>query len=230
MTQARWREQKLSDTIRDWYNLKLDCMALPAASDAFNYAALAKECRTLVQQRSFLVNACIESAFLFERAAHHLGLEVRRVVCQATAMSPLLAQAVADGRGATVNMDEPGYWAVAVGALQSKEDFVGRSEPDKNRFVGHVVCLTEDALIDPSVDQMNRPAKGLILDEPLVCPFDGELTVVSINHHGSVVKYRLHPDVAIPVPKTNKILERLAKGLAEDWASRQAGSRRLARG
>jgi len=204
-------------------------MALPDASDAFNYVALAKECRTLVQQRSFLVNACIESAFLFERAAHHLGLDVRRVVCQATAMSPLLAQAVADGRGATVNMDEPGYWAVAVGALQSKEDFVGRSEPDKNRFVGHVVCLTEDVLIDPSVDQMNRPAKGLILDEPLVCPFDGELTVVGINHHGSVVKYRLHPNVAIPVPKTNKILERRAKGLADEWLRRHATLRRFAR-
>lgn len=133
-------------------------------------------------------------------------------------MTPLLAQAVAEGQAASALMSQPGYWAVAVGMLQSPEDFVGRVEVEKNRFVGHVVCLAEGHLVDPSVDQLSRPLKGLHIDEPLVADYDGRRVVVGFNRRGSVVKYVLHPDVPVPAPRTDRKLERMAIALAREWA------------
>jgi hypothetical protein len=177
---------------------------------------LATRCRMSMESR-YKATSCIESAFLFERTAHHLGLSVSRVVCQATAMTPLLAQAVAEGRDARELMSEPGYWAVGVGLFQSPDDFVGRTELGKNRFVGHVVCLTEDHLIDPSVDQLSRPDRGLVLDRPLIARYEGKTIVVGFGQQGTVVRYVLHPTVPVPAPRTNKKLERTARTLAQEW-------------
>ncbi|MBC8738546.1 hypothetical protein F6X40_17440 [Paraburkholderia sp. UCT31] len=177
---------------------------------------LATQCRAWVKSR-YKATSCIESAFLFERTAHHLGLGVKRAVCQATAMTPLLAQAVAEGRDAEALMSEPGYWAVGVGLPESSDDFVGRKELDKNRFVGHVVCLTERHLIDPSVDQMSRPAKGLFLDSPLIASYEGKAIVVGFGQRGAIVRYVLHLNVAPPAPRTDKKLERAARSLAQEW-------------
>jgi hypothetical protein len=177
---------------------------------------LATQCRAWVKSR-YKATSCIESAFLFERTAHHLGLSVKRVVCQATAMTPLLAQAVAEGRDAGALMSEPGYWAVGVGLPQFSGDFVGRKELDKNRFVGHVVCMTEDHLIDPSVDQLSRPERGMILDRPLIACYKGENIVVGFGQQGTVVRYVLHPSVPVPTPRTDKKLERSARTLAQEW-------------
>ena len=185
---------------------------------------LATECRALIKER-YRVTSCVESAFLFERTAHHLGLTATRVVCQATAMTPLFAQAVAEGLDVKPLLSEPGYWAVSVGELQFPGDFVGRMEVAKNRFVGHVVCLAAGHLIDPSVDQMSRPGRGLTLDEPLVCEYGEGLIVVGCHPKGALVRYVLHPDVPAPKPKTDKILERLAKGLAQKWSDSFSMSR-----
>lgn len=189
-------------------------VAVPQSLDLLK---LALECRKRIRERYSRETSCIESAFLFERAAGLLGHTVRRVVCQATAMTPLLAQAVADGRAAKELVDMPGYGAIAVGMLQLPGDFVGRKDLEKNRYVGHVVCLTDTHLVDVSVDQMNRPAKQLVLDEPLVVPYEGQLIVVGFNRHNTIVKYVLHPDVPAPEPRTNKILERMAKTVAQNW-------------
>lgn len=188
-----------------------------ATPQTLDLMKLAQECRKRIRERYPRDTSCIESAFLFERAAGLLGQVVRRVVCQATAMTPLLAQAVAEGRDSKELMDLPGYWAVAVGMLQSPEDFVGRKDLEKNRYVGHVVCLTDTYLIDVSVDQMNRPARQLVLDEPLVAPYEGQLVVMGFNRHNTIVKYVLHPDVPAPNPRTDKILERMAKAVAQNW-------------
>jgi hypothetical protein len=187
------------------------------AAQTLDLQKLAQDCRKRIRERYPRETSCIESAFLFERAAGLLGQSVQRVVCQATAMTPLLAQAVADGKNSGELLDLPGYWAVAVGMLQSPEDYVGRAQPEINRYVGHVVCLTDTHLIDVSVDQMNRPAKQLVLDEPLVVPYEGQRIVVGFNRHNSIVKYTLHPDVPVPMPRTDKILERMAKAVAQDW-------------
>lgn len=178
---------------------------------------LAKACRSLVRERYVNTTSCIESAFLFERTAFHLGLKASRVVCQATAISALLAQAMKEGKDPKSVQHEPGHWAVAIGSLQFPGDFVGRSEPEKNRFVGHVVCLAHGYLIDPSVDQMHRPEKGLLLPEPVLGPADEGRVVIVQAPSGALVKYELYPNVPVPKPKTDRVLERLAKGLAQKW-------------
>lgn len=192
------------------------CVAIELGKTNVDALKLATQCRAWVQSR-YAVTSCIESAFLFERTAHHLGMEVTRVVCQATAMTPLLAQAVAEGRDAKPLMSEPGYWAVGVGLPQFPDDFVGRMELEKNRFVGHVVCLTDTHLIDPSVDQLNRPDKQLFLEHPLIAPYEGGAIVVGFGGQGTVVRYVLHATVPVPAPRTDKKLERTAKTLALEW-------------
>lgn len=90
-------------------------------------------------------------------------------------------------------------------------------ENDKNRFVGHVICLADDLLIDPSADQMSRPEKGLHLPGPVVTEADDRAAaVVAETASGVIVRYILHPDVAVPRPKTDRLLERMAKGLARE--------------
>lgn len=187
---------------------------------------VAKACRAAVKDR-YVDRSCIETAFLFERTAHHLGLPASRVVCQVLAISKLMAAELYRGVPPEEIPDEYGYWSVHVGQLQFPEDYVGRMEDEKNRFVGHVVCLVDGRLIDPSADQMNRPAKGLILDEPVIARLDDEEPnmAYTLTPHGVSVRYTLHPDVPVPKPKSDRILERIARRLAKELqASLRASS------
>lgn len=183
--------------------------------------ALARRCRALIRQRYSLVTSCIETSFLFEQTALCLELPIRRVVCQVQAFTPKLAEAMDAGQAMEPLLDLPGYWAVGVGMLQHPDDFVGRLDKTNNRFVGHVVCLAgERHLVDPSADQMARPERGLLIEDPVIGPvasdFGPKKPQWLRNKEGVVLGYWLHPAVAPPKPTTDKILKRLARQLAQE--------------
>ena len=193
----------------------------PSPESRINPLDLAKACRALIRKNYVLVTSCVETSFLFERTAHHLGLTAPRVVCQVMAYSPAMAAAMDTGELVKDRVGEPGFWAVGIGQLQYPEDYVGRLEPEKNRFVGHVVCLPDNScLADPSADQMHRPERGLLVPYPVVCRISSEHDrVITRNPEGTVLVYQLHRTVPVPRPRTDKILERMARTLAKSLSA-----------
>lgn len=182
---------------------------------------LAEKCRALSLQRFPSRSSCIETTQIFERAAAHLGLAATRVVCQAYAHSPKLAAQMKTDTVDKSAIGQPGIWAVGVGVLQYPDDYVGRLDAANNRFVGHVVCLVDDYLIDPTVDQMSRPAWDMPLPYAVLCPMDEPMKANNVawmeTDHGVLLKYVIHPDVKAPPAKSGKIIERLAIGLAREF-------------
>jgi hypothetical protein len=132
-------------------------------------------------------------------------------------MTPLYVQGLAAGKSAISLRGLPGYWMVGVGYPQSADDYVGRVDARNNRFVGHVVCVAGRYLIDVSADQMSRPEQQLVLDEPLITEYEGTPIAVGMTAQGAAVRYEMYPEVQVPTPKTDRILERLAKRLAAEW-------------
>lgn len=185
--------------------------------DAFD---LAHRCREAIRGKFFLQNACIDVSHLFERTAFHLGLQAKRVVCQALAFTPLWREAMDAGIDMKTKYDVPGYWSVGVGFCQMPGDFIGRVDRQRNRFVGHVICLIDDHLVDANSDQLSRPKQGMPIQSPIV--FKLEEAQLSKNVVGIIlpndmeVEYRLHPDIPVPNTKYNKLIERLAKNLAAE--------------
>lgn len=182
-------------------------------------SVLAARCRAVALQR-YIVTSCLETTQLFERAAFHLGVDVVRTVCQASAYTPKLAEQIRAGNVDKSSLGQPGIWAVGVGIPQYPEDFVGRLDLAKNRFVGHVVCLIEDHLIDPSADQMSRPKWEMPITAPVVCHLSARSKEEGVawaqTPQGVLLKYVLYPDVTVPLAKQSKILERLAAGIARE--------------
>lgn len=184
---------------------------------------LAFECREFTKRKFILQTSCVETSFLFARTTELLGLKSKRIVAQAMAYSPKLAALIQSGELESNQRFLDKYWSVGVGILQFEDDFVGRSQPEKNRYVGHVICLVETskgtAFVDPSADQMSRPQHDLTIAEPIViwpCP-DANLISVK-NSRGVLVRYTLHSEVAPPeVKSATRILERAAKKLAEKY-------------
>lgn len=195
---------------------------MPAANrePRIDSMALARRCRAIIRERYALQSSCIETSFLLEQTALLLGLPIQRMVCQVQAFSPKLAEAMAQGQSVDSLLSLPGYWSVGVGIPQSADDFVGRFDGPNNRYVGHVVCIAANHLIDASADQMSRPQKELHLTGPVIGPLQEESDT---NQHwfespeGVVLSYWLHPSVPPPKPVTDKILKRLARPLADEF-------------
>lgn len=194
---------------------------------------IAVEVRRLIRARYALVASCIETSYLFEQVVRHLELPCQRVVAQAVAFTPAVAAAIEQGMpiediGARIG--EEGWWSVGVGMAERPGDFVGRMQPEENRYVGHVLCWLPNephpGLVDPSADQMSRPHRGLAITEPVVTwPCLERDVVFARARNGVVVRYVLHWDVAPPLPKTQRYLDRRAAGLARHIAERcQAGT------
>lgn len=186
---------------------------------------LAEKCREFTLRKYVNSTSCIETSYLFARTAHYLGLETMRVVCQAMAYSPLLAQELNKPEMSPDQIKkligQPGYWSVGVGLMQFPGDFVGRSEPQKNRFVGHVTCIAGDTLVDGSADQMSRPEKGLIVPRVLSTTVELPLAkggkTLLVTTSGAVIQYIFHPEVTVPMPRTDKALDRIARTLAKEF-------------
>lgn len=176
--------------------------------------SLARVCRALIRNDYPRVTSCIETSYLFERTAFYLGLSVTRVVCRAGAYSPLLAKAIGEGKTPKECMEFDDHWSVMVGYNQSPEDYLGRIDNERNRFVGHLVCVADNVLVDASADQMSRPTKGMPITGPVLTRIKTGNVVIAETHDGVVVRYELHPEVAVPMPKSDRRLDRRAKALA----------------
>lgn len=185
---------------------------------------LAERCRAAALQRWFVRSSCIETSFMLERAAMHLGLKASRVVCQVAAYSPKLAERIKAGTADRATIEQDGMWSVALGIPQHPDDYVGREDLANNRFVGHVVCQTENYLIDPTADQMSRPEHDMPLPGPVLVELCGEMKAKQMawteTADGVLLKYVLYPDVGVPATKRSKIIERLALGVAREFGAR----------
>lgn len=195
------------------------------APETVNALALAKRCRALALT-SFPAHktSCIETTEIFVRAAELLGTPATRLVCQVVAYSPKLAQQIKTDTVDESSIGQPGIWSVGVGIPQHPNDFVGRIDDANNRFVGHVVCMAEDHLVDPSVDQMSRPEWSMPIPEPVLFKLDARMkqaqVAITETSRGVLLKYVLYPEVAVPPAKSSKIVERLARGLAREFGYR----------
>lgn len=191
--------------------------------DAIDSLLFARRCREIALQR-YVKSSCIETSQIFASAAAHLGLPVTRMVCQVAAYSPKLAQLIKAGTANRDSMNQPGMWSVGLGLPQSPEDFVGRMDTANNRFVGHVVCMVEDHLVDPTVDQMSRPEHDMSLQAPFMIRLDDEMRTKQVawaeTADGVLIKYVLHPKVAPPAPVRERIIERLALSVAREFGAR----------
>jgi hypothetical protein len=140
------------------------------------------------------------------------------------AFSPKLAEQIRTKSVDEASIGQPGIWSLTVGHPEYPQDVVGLIDETTNRFVGHVVCVAEDHLIDPTVDQMSRPQWDMPLTEPALFKLDdrAKSTQVAVTRtaHGVVLKYELFPDVPVPPAKSSKIVERLARGLAREFGYR----------
>jgi hypothetical protein len=186
----------------------------------FSAMDLAIACRKYTRAEYSQHSSCIETAYLFKACAFQLdsSLKVDLMVCQTTAFSPDFANLIRQGISPhDVSLDTPGVWSVGIGQLQSTDDFVGREDKSKNRYVGHVVCIAEGYIIDPSADQMNRPLKNLHISDPVIGLLDETDVCELVNENGCVIAYRLHPLVTPPFPKSNRKLDREAKKIALDF-------------
>lgn len=185
---------------------------------------LAERCRAAALQRWSVRSSCIETSFMFERAATHLGVKASRVVCQVAAYSPKLADLIKAGTADRTSIEKDGMWSVGLGIPQYPEDFVGREDLANNRFVGHVVCQAENYLIDPTADQMSRPDRDMPLPGPILVELCGEMKSKQVawteTAAGVLLKYILYPDIVVPAPKRSKIIERLALGVAREFGAR----------
>jgi len=122
-------------------------------------------------------------------------------------------------------MGEPGIWSVGVGINQHPGDYLGRMDTENNRFVGHVVCVVEDYLVDPSVDQLSRPEWEMALPNPVMVRMSSAMKEAEVawleTTSGVLLKYLIHPEVTVPRAKRAKIIERLAQGVVREMTSRK---------
>lgn len=186
---------------------------------------LAKLCRAATLHRfSETKTSCIESAAVLARAAELLGRPLIRMVCQVAAYSPGMTERIKQGLPLESELGKPGMWSVGIGLPRFDGDYVGRLDTANNRFVGHVVCLSGTILIDPSIDQLNRPAHDLILESPIVMELDADMLAEQVGvgetPSGILLKYVLHPDVVVPEVKMGKVVERLAQGVVRDFSTK----------
>ena len=181
---------------------------------------LARRCRAAARQSFPAKTSCIETTEIFARAAELLGVRATRRVCQVEAFSPKLAEQIKTDTVDKQSIGQPGIWAVGVGIPQYPGDFVGMVDDVNNRFVGHVVCLADDHLVDPSVDQMSRPERDMPLADPVLFRLDDKMVAAQVGwtetQHGVLLKYVLHPDVPAPRAKRWKIIERLARAVVRE--------------
>lgn len=173
-------------------------------------------CRQAILTR-FGKRSCVESGALVSRVLHGLGVPHRMAVCEAQAFNRVMADALRAGAPIEEIARMRGGWSVLVGAPSEADDFPGRQDRKKNRFVGHVVVFAEangtTVLIDPSADQMDRPGHGLRISGPLCCPVPANEKVLHIGSGSGMVVYRLREGAFPPDPVRSRIIGRLAARL-----------------
>lgn len=193
-----------------------------SAAPGLDPVAVATRCREVIRQRYRDHRACIETSFLLQQTALLLNAPLRIMVTSAIAMSPKLAAHVEAGGEMADSPRGQGFWAVGIGFPENENDFVGRSMPEINRYVGHVVCLSETEqgcyLFDASADQAHRPQHDLRIEGPVIAKYDPESDLaIKKLANGTVVRYEFHRDIKPPRPKSELSLRRLAVKVAAEF-------------
>jgi hypothetical protein len=173
----------------------------------------------------YVPNACILAARVATLALREFGVQAEAVAVELDAFSPAYMRMVEYGRslGRELTQEEvgrfaaEGAWRMSVTAEPARPGVLDHRSP--NGYQGHVVVIAEDRrwLLDPTLAQINRPQKGLVVEPPFVHRImpddwnDGHLGVRTGT--GVVVAYRLTPG-------------RRDFTKAPDWRSRREPARR----
>lgn len=187
-----------------------------------NYERVADIVREEIRA-DYVPNACILAARVATLALREFGVQAEAVAAELDAFSPAYVRMVEYGRSLGRELTEEevgrfaaeGAWRMSVTAEPARPGVLDHRSP--NGYQGHVVVIAEDRrwLLDPTLDQVNRPQKGLVVEPPFayrIMPDDWEGLVVR-NEAGVVVAYRLTPG-------------RRDFTKAPDWRSRREPTRR----
>lgn len=213
------------------FNLAERSMPLPDRASAIARAisadallatltAVGKACRSEIRRICARQNACIETAYLVELALAELGIASDRLVCAVQSFSPALAKRIAEGAELRPELAlEPRCWSVAIGRPELPGDYVGRFDLERNRFVGHVINRVRlpsgVAYLDASIDQISRPEKDMAIDGPMVTLGIQDADGFLVRDQGGVVlKYWLFSGIAVPDPKSERMLGRQARSVS----------------
>lgn len=135
---------------------------------------------------SFRKDSCIASTAISIKVLHHFGIKAFPVPVHMDVFNRMYVKMIEEvGIGTDLSKEEQlawvekGAWSVGV-------------EDDS---VGHVVACTKKVLIDLSIDQATRPARGIFL-EPLAIEvqetfFGGEPAFTAMND--SLIRYMTNP-------------------------------------
>jgi hypothetical protein len=148
-------------------------------------------------RKDFREDSCIGSTRVVSRVLKHFGYVVKPFPCIAAVYNKPYADALMAGR---TPPDEPaarerwldllGAWSVGVGA----------KGPGQENAVGHLVAVLPEHLrmVDASLDQCNRPHKGIFMPPCVVAQISEKFLAgeekLEYAHHGCRVVYEATPN------------------------------------
>lgn len=150
-------------------------------------------------------NACIVAARVTGLVLARLGIDSQAIACELDAFSPAYVQMMHASMALDRQPDaaeiadwaERGAWRVSASFSPPHPGMVNHRT--ENGYFGHVVTLADERrwLIDPTIAQVDRPQKGLVVKPPYafaLAPEDyaGRFLAVE-TAAGTVLAYRLLP-------------------------------------
>jgi hypothetical protein len=140
------------------------------------------------------VDSCIASTRAFIDAAAALGWKAKPLPVVLEAYNAVLIAKLATHE-ATSGATEPSQALLASWAADGGYVVVVGAATTANDGAGHVVAVVENRFfVDPSVDQASRPAKEILLTEPVVTPYGGEEAFRLTRKDGVVLRYLRFPE------------------------------------
>lgn len=171
-----------------------------AAHAGINYEKVADIVREEIRA-GYVPNACILAARMTTLALREFGVEAEAMACTLDVLSPAYVRLVdyAQQLGHELTAEEMAPF-VADGAWRVELNFGPVTPGMVNRrgsgYNGHVVALAEERtwLLDPTLEQVNRPKKGLIVEPPYAYPISSEEREITMRAtNGTLLRYVLIP-------------------------------------
>jgi hypothetical protein len=204
-----------------------------------NYEQVAEIVREEISD-DYVPNACILAARVTTLALREFGVQTEAMAAMLDAFSPayMRMRDYAEQLGRELTDEEvgrfaaQGAWHVEVNSEPARPGVLDRR--DASGYHGHVVALADDRrwLLDPTLGQVNRPHKGLVVEPPFayrLAPDDWEDRMIVVEAQGgAVVTYRLiagrkdfskAPDWRAPGPRKpvmERVLGRVIERIAEE--------------
>lgn len=155
----------------------------------------------------YIPNSCIAAARVTTRALRHFGIHSEAMACELEAYSPAwiaMAEHAAEvGRQLTAEEVKPfqkaGAWRVQLKFGKAEDGVVDNRRPHMVAgYHGHVVTLVEGRtrIVDPTLAQVDRPEKHLVVTPPFTCEIDYEQARTGRHvevRNGSALLYKLLP-------------------------------------